>query len=356
MRLSINKKSGGILQKTLILLTVCLSVLLVACSSESEDATTDSRLRVVASNGIVADWISNVGGDKIDVATLVPVGADPHTFQPGARDVTLVADADMIFTIGLGLEASWMTKLIQNASVDTANIVELGNVVSPLSSSDEHDAHDKDDDHDAHGKDDDHDAHGKDDDDHDAHEKDDDHDVHDHGVFDPHFWMDPVRVKTAISEIARQLGSKDTVNLNTYNANEESYNQKLEDLHIWAQEQMHDIPENRKVLITSHDSLQYFAKRYHFNVIGTVIQGLSTERDPSPSELANLEDIITDQKVNAIFSETTVSPKLAEMLAQETGAKVFELYSGSLGPEGSSADTYIGMMRDDIGKIVEALQ
>jgi ABC-type Zn uptake system ZnuABC Zn-binding protein ZnuA len=208
-----------------------------------------------------------------------------------------------------------MSTLIQNASVDTSNIVELGSIVNPLLSSGDDDS-----------------------------------------AFDPHFWMDPLRVKTAVSEITSQLGAQDTTHVSTYKTNQASYNQKLEDLHLWSQEQLRDIPVARKTLITSHDSLRYFAQRYRFNVIGTVIQGTSTEREPTPSELANLADTITEQKVNAIFSETTVSPQLANMLAQETGARVFELYSGSLGPKGSSADTYLGMMRADVSTIAEALK
>ena len=298
-------------------------MLFTSCGTDSEETTTtalpsptlDTPLRVVASNGIVADWVSNVGGDRVNVVALVPVGSDPHTFQPGARDVTHLANADVIFTIGLGLETSWMTTLIENASVDTSHIVELGSIVNPLLSP------------------------GDDD-----------------NAFDPHFWMDPLRVKTAVSKITSQLGSQDTTHVSTYKANQTSYTQELEDLHLWSQEQLRDIPVARKVLITSHDNLRYFAQRYRFDVIGTIIQGTNTERGPTPSELANLEDIITAQKVNAIFSETTISPQLTEMIAQETGAKVFELYSGSLGPKGSNADTYLGMMRADVSTVAEALK
>lgn len=403
-----------------------------AARATAAPAPVAEPVSVVATSNIVADWVDVVGGDRVDVNSLLAAGADPHSFNPGARDVANVADADLVMVIGLGLEASWLDDLIKNAARDEDSVVELGDAVDAIpfeplgeDAHDDHDEHDEDE----HGHDEDEDAHDEDEDDHDhdeedehdededehdhdeeedhdededehdhdedahdededehdhdeeeghdgdedehdededehghdedAHDEDEDehgHDDHAHGEFDPHFWFDPIRVKVAVNELAERLADEDPAGAAVYRDNAAAYNAELDALHVWIQEQVAQIPAERRALVTSHDSFSYFAERYGFEVVGTVIPGLTTEREPSAQEIAGLVDTIRELGVRAIFAETTVGDAITQSVARETGASIATLYTGSLGAPGSGADTYIGMARANTLAIVEALR
>ena len=197
------------------------------------------------------------------------------------------------------------------------------------------------DDHDDDGHDDDEDEHGH---------------AHDHGTHDPHFWFDPNRVKIAVNEIAARLSAIDPENASTYSQNASEYGKKLDELHAWTQEQVSTVAPERRLLVTSHDSLSYFAKAYGFEVVGLVIPSLATHVEPSAEHIADLVAVVREHSVPALFGETTVSERLAQAVARETGANLVQLYSGSLGPEGSGADTYLGMVRTNVERIVGALK
>ena len=202
---------------------------------------------------------------------------------------------------------------------------------------------------------DDHTDHEDDHMDHDDHaDEEDDH--HHHGPHDPHFWFDPIRVKIAVNEIAERLAAIDPANADLYLQNAADYGQELDELHAWTQEQVSMVPPERRFLVTSHDSLSYFANLYGFEVVGLVIPSLSTDVEPSAEHIAGLVDVIREYNVPAVFGETTVGDRLAQAVARETGATVVQLYSGSLGAEGSGADTYLGMARSNVENIVGALK
>ena len=182
------------------------------------------------------------------------------------------------------------------------------------------------------------------------------HHGHDHGLLDPHFWFDPIRVKIAVNEIAARLSAIDPENAGTYFANASAYENELDELHAWTQEHVEVVRPERRLLITSHDSLSYFAKLYGFEVVGLVIPSLSTHVEPSAEHIAGLIDTVSEHDVPAVFGETTVDQKIVEALSRETGAELVQLYSGSLGEEGSGADTYLSMVRTNVERIVEALK
>ena len=184
----------------------------------------------------------------------------------------------------------------------------------------------------------------------------DEHGHHDHGPLDPHFWFDPIRVKLAVNEIAYQLAAQDPDNASVYAANAASYGEQLDELHAWIQEQVAMVPHERRLLVTSHDTLSYLAAAYGFEVVGLVIPSLAPDVEPSAEHLAELIDVVRDNNLPAVFGETTVSEKLAQAVARETGAEVVQLYSGSLGEEGSPGATYLGMVRANVERIVEALK
>lgn len=362
---------------------------------------------VVTTTNIMADWVGNVAGDNVDVFSLVPVGADPHTFQPGAKDVARIAEADLVLSVGLGLEEVWLHDLLENAARDESSIVEMGEIVDPIEFAEghadevellegiSHIVHEVEEGEIspdegieelkellAEGE-------GEEEGHHEGEEEElpemvleliekveeggmaaadaieaieelteegeDDHADHGHGLEDPHFWFDPVRVKIVVNDIAARLSVLDPARADTYFANASAYNAKLDELHTWTEEQVEAVPEDRRLLVTSHDSFGYFANLYHFEVVGVVLS-TTTDVEPSAADLAELVHEVEENNVPAVFGETTVSERLAKAVATESGAQLVRLYSGSLGPEDSGAATYIEMVRTNVGRIVEALK
>ncbi len=368
--------------------------------------TEPTKLSVVTTTNIMADWVNNVGGDSVDVFSLVPVGADPHTFQPGARDVARIAEADLVLSVGLGLEGEWLHDLLESAARDESSVIEMGEIVDPIEfaagHADEvelleaigHVVHEVEDGEIspeegieelkellAEGE-------GEEEGDHEGEEElpemvheliekveeggmsaadaieaieelteegEHDHADHGHGLEDPHFWFDPIRVKLVVNDIAARLSVLDPAGGNTYFANAAAYNSSLDELHSWTEQQVEAVAEERRLLVTSHDSFGYFANLYHFEVIGVVLS-TTTDVEPSAGDLAELVHEVEENNVPAVFGETTVSERLAKAVATESGAELVRLYTGSLGPEGSGAATYIEMVRTNVDRIVQALK
>ena len=363
------KNSFGRIAQTIAAgLVVFAMAFLAACATDqgpeefAKEAAQPSAplVQVVTTTNFVADWARVVGGNRVEVFSLLPVGGDPHHFQPTPRDVARVADADLVLSVGLYLEAAWLEELLHNASADESKIVALGEGVNPIefSGADMHDDHGDEDGHSEDGHDDNGEEGVHSDDDHEDHGDEDDHghEGHVHGAFDPHFWFDPLRVKIAVNEIAARLAALDPDNATVYYQNAAEYQEKLDELHAWIQDQVSVLEPEQRQLVTSHDSFAYFAEAYGFEVIGLVIPSLSTHVEPSAEHIAALVEVIREHNVPALFGETTVSDRLAQAVARETGAEVVQLYSGSLGPEGSGADTYLGMVRANVTRIVEALK
>ena len=183
-----------------------------------------------------------------------------------------------------------------------------------------------------------------------------DEEEHAHGSLDPHFWFDPVRVKQAINSIAARLSTADPAGQTYYRDNATAYIRELDDLHAWIEEQVAYLPEDRRVLVTSHDSFQYFAQRYGFEVAGAIFP-FTTEAEPTAKDLAELIEVIEHEGVPAVFTEKSHTNRLAQRVAEETGATLIGgLYTGSLGDEGSEAGTYLDLMRYNTTTMVEALK
>ena len=298
--------------------------------------TTDTpALSVVSTSNIVGDWVRRVGGERVSLFSLLPPDADPHTFQPGARDVARVADADLILSVGLSLEGGWLDELIENAARDHESIVSLGELAEPI----EFAGIFGEDDHEEDG-------------DSDGEEEDD----QEHGSLDPHFWFDPLRVQSAVNEIAARLSTLDPEGAEYYTSNADSYIRELGELHSWVQERVKAIPKENRILVTSHDSFQYFATRYDFEVVGAIFP-TTTEAEPTAQDLAALVKTIEHEGARVVFGENVHSDRLAQRIAEETGAAVVgSLYTGSLGEPGGEAGTYAEMMRFNVNTIVEALK
>ena len=372
----------------------------VGCSGgDGTDGGGESAVvQVVTTTSFIADWAQNVGGDRVEVFSLVPTGADPHGFQPGARDVAKIADADIVFSVGLGLEGSWLTELLENAARDPSSIIELSDAIEPIEFAESHKedvellghigevvheveegeltaedgiekirellaAAEEDeeaaamvqaiiDQVDSGAMD---PADGIEEIEHLISEGEDEHKGHGHGVEDPHFWFDPLRVKLAVNEIVARLSVLDPDGADGYVANASEYNVQLDELDAWTQVQVASVPDVRRFLVTSHDSFGYFADRYGFEVVG-VILSTTTEAEPSAEHLTELVEVVEKYNVPAVFGEATVSERLATSIAEESGAELIRLYSGSLGVEGSGAETYLDMVRTNVERIVRALK
>jgi ABC-type Zn uptake system ZnuABC Zn-binding protein ZnuA len=312
------------LRKSCLLISAIFSVVLAACSSpEAPPAhALDSTLNVVTTSNIVGDWARQVGGKRVEVFSLIPVGADPHTFQPGARDVARIAEADIVFSVGLSLEGVWLDELIQNASADSSRVVALGETANPIEFVAYEEEHDD-----------------------------------PHAELDPHFWFDPLRVELAVNNIASRLAALDTEGADVYLGNAEAYQSKLDALHQWIEQQVDQIPPERRLLVTTHDNLGYFADRYGFRIVGAVMPGVTTEQEPSAQEMAALVDEIRQHQARAIFTENILSNRLIQQIAEEADVNIVtRLHTDSLGEEGSGAETYIGLMRTNVTAIVEALK
>ena len=400
-----------------VILGVALLLSLAACSDDSKSessqgdspsSASDNRtpIQVVTTSNIVADWVQNVGGDHVEVFSLLPVGGDPHTFQPGARDVARISDADIVLSIGLGMEGGWLNDLLKNAAADPESIVETGVIAEPIEFAEGHaeevelieeishvvheveegeidpkkgleelkellEAAKEEEDEDHEGEEElpamvmeiigkveagqlkAEDAiealEGLTDEGEDAHEG------HGHGLEDPHYWFDPVRVKLVVNDIASRLSVLNRDRGDTFRANADAYNAKLDELHTWTEQQVSAVPGEDKLLVTSHDSFGYFANRYGFEIVGVVLS-VTTDVEPSAGDLADLVEEVKESGVPVVFGETTVSERLATAVAKESGAELIRLYSGSLSPKGSEASTYIEMIRTNVGRIVEGLR
>ena len=225
---------------------------------------------------------------------------------------------------------------------------------------DEHGHEEEEDEHgheeeDEHGHEEEEDEHGHEEEDEHGHEDEDEH-GHDHGPLDPHFWFDPIRVKIAVNEIAGHYAALDPANADYYYQNAADYGEQLDELHSWILGHVEAVPVERRLLVTSHDSLSYLAAAYGFKIVGLVIPSLATHVEPSAEHIAEVVDVVRDNNVPAVFGETTVSERLAQAVARETGASLVQLYSGSLGEAGSDGETYLGMVRANVERIVEALK
>ena len=341
-----------------------LAFLLCACgdSSTTEPLIEVQRpaINVATSTNIIKDWAQQVGGDRVTVFSVQPLGSDPHHIQPSAQDIALVSRADLLLTVGLGLEAEWIDKLLRNVVDGSLAPAKLGETIDPSSllQGVGHEHHDNKDHEDEHHDDKDHDDKDHEDEHHDDKDhEDEDHEDKHQEVYDPHFWLDPLKTKIVVSEIARLLSSLDPDGSETYQDNAANYMLQLDELHQWTEERVSMVSADQKLLVTSHGSLQYFAHRYGFEIVDTIFTGLASESEPSALELTKLTNEIRNSNISTIFAEGTTSPKLATAIANETGAKLITgLYTDSLGLAGQGADTYIGMMKTNINIIVGALE
>jgi manganese/zinc/iron transport system substrate-binding protein len=305
--------------KIFITLLLSLGIVLSACTPEaSRGDITERPINVVTTTGMIADAVDNVGGERVDVTNLMGPGIDPHLYKASEGDVSRMANADIIFYNGLGLEAQ-MGEVFQQmrGQIVTVAVAE-GIDEARLLEDEEYD-----------------------------------------GAPDPHIWFDVSLWTHAVERVRDSLIEIDPGSRVYYQANTESYLAQLDELHEYILAQAARVPESQRVLITAHDAFQYFGAAYGFEVRG--LQGLSTETEAGTADIREMAEFIVERDIRAIFIETSVPDRSiqavqAAVIARDHQVEIGgELYSDALGNPGTQAGTYLGMLEYNINTIVSAL-
>ena len=373
---------------------IAMSLILVACGgSTSEDVVenettaieSEESLNVVVTTPMLGEFVKQVAGDSVVLDILMPAEADPHTYDPSPQDAAKIADADIVLYVGIKYETSSLLKLIENTASTNATLLEIGEEIDPIEFIDgerdhgHHDDHDEDghDDHDEEGHDDDKDHDHDDEDGHDDHDDEDGHDDHDeeghddedghddhdeeghegheghdHGSEDPHFWFDPVRVAMAVEVIKDSLVSLDPANTSTYEANADNFISELTDLDAQVKELIESVSEDNRKIVTTHEALGYLEARYGIEIFATIIPSLSTADEISPSQIADVIDVIEDNNIKVLFVESEAPSVYAETVVAEAGiTAVTGLYVETL----KDGQTYSDFLISNVTLIVESL-
>lgn len=286
-----------------------LLLLLLLCTGAS--AQNDQRPLVVTSASIFADMTLMIADTLVRIQSVVPIGGDPHIYEPTPDDVRLVAAADLVLVNGLTFEG-WMNELIENSGT-RAKTVRITEGIGTIESEEYANSS------------------------------------------DPHAWMTAKNGQTYVKNIRDALVELDPFHRKTYEFNAGVYLQQLEDLDKEIFAQIESIPEAQRILITSHDAFRYFGRHYGIQVEAAL--GTSTDAEVQTDDVNRLTNIIRDSGVPAIFVETTINPKLIRQLAKDNGVFIGGyLYADSLDEPGTPAGTYTGMLRHNVSTIVSALQ
>ncbi len=290
---------------------------LTGCSTGASDA---EGVHVVVTTTVLGDIVRNVVGDAADVEVLMPVGVDPHDFQASSQQAAAIQHADLVVANGLGLEEG-LSDVLEAAESDGVSVWEVGPDIDPRLFVEAADAGE---------------GGGA-------------------GRYDPHFWLDPIRDAEAARLLAVHLD--EVAPDHDWTAAAEAYAVELENLNDDIVSILSVVPEVDRKLVTNHRAFGYFADRYGFEMIGTVVPGGATLANPSSAELASLVKVIEEEDVPAIFTETVEPDTLARAVAEEVGSdvKVVELYTGSLGEPGSDGATLTAMLETNARRIAGAL-
>lgn len=278
-------------------------------TSQPGDDSSDgeSRPTVVVTTNILGDVVDAATGDLFDVEVIMPIGSEPHDFAPSARQAESMEEADLLVTNGAGFEAG-MTGIIDNVADSGTPVFAFADAIDIVDD-------------------------------------------------DPHFWTDPSLIDAGLDALELRLADIDGIDGDALTTNIDAYQAELDELQDSIEQSVETIPEQQRILVTNHEVFGYFAARFGFDVVGAVIPSLSTDAEPSAAGLEALAETIRTKDVPVIFGETTQSTQVAEALAAEVGddVAIVELFSESLGDEGSGAETYLAMMATNTELITAAL-
>jgi len=268
-----------------------------------------TALTVVATTTQIADFVRNVGGDRLTVVSLLGPNQDPHEFEPKPDDIQKLNDAGIIFKNGVGLERHW-AKILDNVPVSVP-IVDTSAGVKLRQQE---------------------------------------------GEQDPHIWHNPLNAEVMVGNIRDGLSRRDPANAETYQANAERYIAQLTQLDAAIRQQFAAVPAQDRKLVTNHDAFGYFVDAYGLDFLGSVIPGGDTTAEPKPGDIQKLEQTLKDQHVCAIFTESSINPKLEQQLATDAGVAIYSnLYGDTLGPAGSDGSTYIDMENANTTNMIKGM-
>jgi zinc/manganese transport system substrate-binding protein len=281
-----------------------ISLVMLAAGCGTSSSGSSGQLDVVASTTQIGDWVGEVGGDAVAVHQILQPNTDPHEYEPRPSDVESTAGAKLVFVNGDNLD-KWMGQVVSESGSD-AREVDLGAVVPERLPGESSGA--------------------------------------EASKYDPHWWHDPRNAEAAVREIERQLAAADPSKKAVFERNADAYLQKLRTLDASIASCIDSVPPKQRKLVTDHDAFGYFANRYGIEVLGAVIPSQTTQAQPSAKDLSELIALIEREGVKAVFPESSLSSKVAETIARQTGASSdYTLYGDTLGPAGSDGATYLSM-------------
>lgn len=292
----------------IILILTFFTVLFFGCG---KNQTNKDKPVVISTINIINDIVKQIAKDKVESKSICGIGIDPHTYKSVPEDSRLISNADIVFINGLGLEG-WINKLIEAAAKEIP-IITVTEGIKPL------------------------------------------YDNKGHGDPDPHCWFDLRLIKYYTNNILEGLIKIDSDNKDFYKSNAEEFLIKIDSLHSETLIKISSIPENQRILVTSHDAFRYFGEAYGIRV--EALQGISTDAKAQTADVAKLVDLIKEKNLPAVFIETSVNPKLLEQIASETKAVIGgTLYSDSIGSEESEGNSYINAFNFNVNTIFNALK
>ena len=374
-----------------------------ATSEPSPAAAPVERLQVVASTGIIAHFAEQIAGDDADVVSVIPTGADAHSFTPTTTAIRNIAAADLVIVNGYNLEESTLATIFENLPGDATLVVATAGI-APLEGGHHHDedeeghdedeeGHDHDEDEEGHDHDEDEEGHDEDEEGHDEDEEGHDHDEdedghdedeeghdedeeghdhdedeegdddHDHEMEvaaehelavadgDPHMWLTVPNAMVYVRNIANAIVEADPANAAAYREREAAYLAELQALDEEVRAAIAGIPEESRVLIVYHDAFQYFAAEYGLELAASLLPG-NPSQQASAAAVAEIIEIVGDRQVGAVYREPQFAAHAIESIAEEAGVRALTIYSAAFTDE---VDSYVKLMRANANALVEGL-
>jgi manganese/zinc/iron transport system substrate-binding protein len=302
-----------------MLVAALLMVLLAAMALAGQSDQAPKKLRIVATTGMIADMVREIGGDRVEVTALMGSGVDPHLYKPTRSDIAAVMSADIVFYNGLLLEGKMVDAFVRAATSGkkvfaVTELIDESQLVTPDGG---------------------------------------------HGLHDPHVWMDPSVWGLGVNVVRDRLIEADPAGKPQYDGSAAAYAQMVRSLDEYAKQALGSVPAASRVLVTAHDAFNYFGKRYGFEVMG--IQGISTESEAGVRDIERIVLTLVERKIGAVFVESTVADRNVRALvagAQARGHAVRiggELFSDAMGRPGTYEGTYQGMIDHNVTTIARAL-
>lgn len=305
-------------KKILVIIMMLFVIVLVGCRSQMKSASSDGKLNVVVTNSILADMTKEIAGNKINLHSIVPVGKDPHEYEPLPEDVEKTSEADLIFYNGVNLETggnAWFTKLVKNANKKEDRdyfAISKGIDVIYLEGKNEK------------------------------------------GKEDPHAWLNLENGIIYVKNITKLLSEKDSKHKSFYEQRSKDYLKKLRELDEQAKTKFNTIDSSKKLIVTSEGCFKYFSKAY--DIPSAYIWEINTEEEGTPSQITNLVEKLNKLKPSALFIESSVDDRPMKSVSKETGIPIYsKIFTDSIAKKGDEGDSYYTMMKWNLEKIAEGL-